>query len=217
MPINDGLGDLGDGRRLKVQVMAARQHAAFVLATVAGENPRALNTRVRPIIRGIADTDPSVRRNLLHALGELDSAFPDRVEMARTEAAEALAGSDPREATDVDTAALRGMATDDRVPDDLRQAARAALPDGPGSTDAGTEPDSHPAKTPTSEEPTGQPESTTDQSESTTDQSESATDQSESATDQSETTTAETRTCPECGEQFGPDATFCTVCGTPLE
>jgi HEAT repeat protein len=169
--------------KLRSESPAVRRHVGFVLARVAAENPEALRSQIRPVVGGIADSDPVVRRNLVHTLDDLGSAFPDVTDTVRSEVVEVLAGTDPMaESTDVDAGDLRGVATDEFVPADIRHAAREAL---------------------------------------ATSAAESVAPAEAAASDRQETgasgTGDDTQTCPDCGEQFDADATFCAVCGTPLD
>lgn len=165
---------------LDADVPAVRQQAAFVLAEVAARNPGAARPHLGGIARGMADSDPAVRRNLGHALATLESAAPNAVEAARAEVSEWLETVDPDENPEVSRDGLRGLATDENAPSELRLAARSAVVlDG-----------QHPA-----------PPSTA----------------AGSGREDDQGVGSGGRSCPECGESFEPDATFCSVCGTSLE
>lgn len=138
-----------------------REQAAFTLANLARTDPGLLESHIRQLTRGLADSDPRVRRNLLSALERLEEPFPEAIASARTQVGDALATVDPEDSTtDVTARQLRGLADEQRAPDELTAAAREAL--------------------------------------------------YSSGSDVS-------KACPNCGEQFEPDATFCSVCGTSLE
>jgi len=155
-----------------------RQQAAFVVASVARENPAVLEPHIVRLTRECVDTDPRVRRNLFDALATLEAEFPDAVETARDEVSDALETADISAAsTDLEPAALRALAGDGAAPEPLGRAAREAVV--LAGQPAGTEP---------------------------------------TRTETQESSRAESnRNCPNCGERFDPDATFCAVCGTSLE
>lgn len=163
---------------LRSENPTARQQAAFVVASVAGENPAVLEPHIVRLTRECVDTDPRVRRNLFDALATLEAEFPDAVETARDEVSDALETADISAAsTELEPAALRALAGDGAAPASLGRAAREAV------VLAGQPADTEPTRIDTE-------------------------DGSRTESD---------RNCPNCGETFDPDATFCAVCGTSLE
>jgi len=177
---------------LRVDTPAVRQHASFLVATVAAENPRAVKPHADEITRGMADTDPRVRRNLASALEALGESFPDAVESARAAVAETLEDPDAvGSVAEFSPACLRALAGDDRAHDDLRTAAREAVVLARRGV-AGPAGQGEPAET------GGQPGA-------------GGADRNRSPPE------TDDRVCPNCGEEFGSDATFCSVCGTSLD
>lgn len=153
---------------LRADAPVARQHAAFVLAELAVDDPGTVEPHATALARGAVDADPDVRRNLLRALTALETEHPETVEDASDALGETLADAGS-------AAALRAVAADETTPAPLRRAARDALvPGDREATDSGTKGDS-------------------------------------GVSDDAD------RVCPDCGEEFAPDATFCSVCGTSLE
>jgi len=156
---------------------ATRQQAAFVLASLAADSPGLLEPHVWQLTRECVDPHPQVRGNLFRALETIAETYPDAVETARDEVAEALETADIATATtDLEPDTLRMLADDARAPDSLRRAARkaAVLADAGG-----------PAQT--------------------------------SGQSQTNSSASESQNCPNCGETFDTDATFCAVCGTSLD
>ena len=175
---------------LDAEAPTTRQQAAFVLAKVATRDPHAVRSHLGGIARGMVDSDLDVRRNLGHALRALETAVPDAVETATTEVSEWLGTVDTNENTGVSRDGLRGLANDENAPPELRQAARSAVVlDGQHAVRPGTGPGTI--------EGSGREDSARVEDDQKVDRG--------------------TQSCPECGETFESDATFCSVCGTSLD
>lgn len=168
-----------------------RQHAAFVLAEMAVANPEPVRPYARRLIVGIADTHPQVRQNLVSAVTSLEAESPDAVEAAKTQVSEELKSLDVAEpSSEIREAELRGLTMEETAPVELRQAAREAVSLA-GSRDTT-------AETATTETGQQSPQTPSGQRESAGD-------------------ATVTQVCSNCGEQFGPDADFCSICGMSLE
>lgn len=176
--------------RVRSDRPSVRQHAAFVLAEVAADDPEAVVPDAQRLTRATADSDPQVRRNLVRALTLLETEFPDDIEAARSQVSQEFETVDPVAASsDITVAQLQGLANEETAPDELRQAAREAV------VSAGREDAVHGTAT---DNDVGSTQSPTDHG-------------------QAKGEDPEGKTCSNCGEQFGSDADFCSVCGMSLE
>ncbi len=173
--------------QLRVDDSSARQHAAFVLAELAAADPEMVGPHAGQLARGLADCNQQVRRNLLQALGILEEKRPEAVEEAYRAVSGALRTVDP------------GDVSGELTPSQLRGL-------------AGERRAPHELRQAAREALVGHNGETGGGDSDTGDSDGGAVGASDQA--QPDETG---RTCPNCGEQFGSDATFCSVCGTSLE
>lgn len=105
-----------------------RQQATFLFAEIAGRNTDAVTPFAEELARRFADSDPTVRQNAIRALAGLEDEHAGRAADARDDLEETLArsGTDGPDAP-FTAGELRGLATEEHAPADLRRSAREAL------------------------------------------------------------------------------------------
>lgn len=105
-----------------------RQQATYLFGEIAGANADAVTPFAEELARRFADTEAAVRQNALRAIAALETDHPERAEAAREDLEDTLerSGTDGADAP-FTAGELRGLATEEHAPADLRRSAREAL------------------------------------------------------------------------------------------